>query len=107
MPPAYRNNPRLVDRLRTTLLAALACALATISANGHARAAPCSFETQGEGRVAAVIDARSFRLSDGREIRLAGIEYVSADAAKRTATFAAIISGRYVTFSADDDALER
>jgi endonuclease YncB( thermonuclease family) len=107
MPPAYRNNPRLVDRLRTTLLAALACALATISANGHARGAPCSFETQGEGRVTAVIDARSFRLRDGREIRLAGIESVSADAAKQTAALSAIISGRDVTLRADDDAPDR
>ena len=107
MPPAYRNNPRLVDRLRTTLLAALACALATMSANSHARAAPCSFDAQGEGRVAAVIDARSFRLSDGREVRLAGIESISADAAMRTAALSAIISGRDVTLRADDDAPDR
>ena len=39
-----------------------------------ARAAACSFEAQGEGRVAAVTDARGFRLEDGREVRLAGIE---------------------------------
>ena len=45
-------------------------------AAGPAVAAGCSFEPQGEGRVAAVIDARSFRLQDGREIRLAGIEPV-------------------------------
>ena len=94
MPPAYRNNPRRVDRLRTTLLAALACVLATTSANDQARAAPCSFEPQGEGRVAAVIDARSFRLEDGREIRLAGIEPISADAARRTAALSAVIGGR-------------
>src|SRR5437764_7821094 len=97
MPPAYRNNPRRVDRLRTTLLAALACVLATTSANDQARAAPCSFEPQGEGRVAAVIDARSFRLEDGREIRLAGIEPISADAARRTAALSAVIGGRDVT----------
>jgi hypothetical protein len=39
-----------------------------------ARAEGCAFEPQGEGRVAAVIDARGFRLADGREVRLAGIE---------------------------------
>ena len=39
-----------------------------------AHAADCALEPQGEGRVVAVIDARSLRLEDGREIRLAGIE---------------------------------
>ena len=34
-----------------------------------AMAAPCWFQPQGEGRVAAIIDARSFRLGDGREIK--------------------------------------
>ena len=46
---------------------------------GPAIAAGCAFEPQGEGRVAAVIDARSFRLEDGREVRLAGIEPVAAE----------------------------
>jgi endonuclease YncB( thermonuclease family) len=93
-------------RTQTILLAALACALVT-SASNPARAAPCSFEAQGEGRVAAIIDARSFRLSDGREIRLAGIEPVSADAAKRTAALSAIIAGRDVSLRADDDTPDR
>src|SRR5438477_582521 len=65
MSPAYRNSLDLV-RIRTALLAVLACALAALAANA-AGAAPCSFEAQGEGRVAAIIDARSFRLTDGRE----------------------------------------
>jgi hypothetical protein len=34
-------------------------------------AAGCSFAPQREGRVAAVLDARGFRLEDGREVRLA------------------------------------
>jgi hypothetical protein len=62
---------------------------------------------QGEGRVAAVIDARSFRLADGREIRLAGIEPVSLEAAKRTAVLSALITGRDVTLRGDDDAPDR
>lgn len=53
----------------------LACILAATSAAPlHAAEAPCSGEALGEGRVAAVIDARTFRLQDGREIRLAGVE---------------------------------
>ena len=44
-------------------------------------AADCALEPQGEGRVAAVVDGRSLRLEDGREIRLAGIERGGADRA--------------------------
>ena len=51
-----------------------------IVAMNSAQASGCAFEVQGEGRVSAVIDARSFRLDDGREVRLAGIE--PADKAK-------------------------
>ena len=49
--------------------------VAFVLAAGHsAFAAPCQFEAQGEGRVAAIVDARSVRLDDGREVRLVGIE---------------------------------
>ncbi len=78
--------------------------LAPISA---ALAAPCSFEPQGEGRVAAVIDARSFRLTDGREIRLAGVEPVSLEAARRTVALSGIIAGRDVILRGVDDAPDR
>ena len=91
--------------IRASLLAALACA--GLVAADQANAAPCSFQPQGEGRVAAVIDARSFRLADGREIKLAGVEPVSVDAARRTAALAAIISGRDVALRGDDDAPDR
>ena len=96
-----------MDRIRTALLAALAGALATIVAHACALAAPCSFETQGDGRVVAVIDARSFRLADGREVRLAGIEPGSIEAARSTAALSAIVAGRDVTLRADDDAPDR
>jgi endonuclease YncB( thermonuclease family) len=60
-------------------------ALFTASAS-PAGAEGCAFEPQGEGRVAGIIDARSFRLQDGREVRLAGIEAVASEksAAGRT-----------------------
>jgi endonuclease YncB( thermonuclease family) len=76
-------------------------------------AAGCAFEPQGEGRVAAVIDARSFRLDDGREVRLAGIETVTGDSTddktkpNRTAALAAIVAGRAVSLSGEDDAPDR
>jgi endonuclease YncB( thermonuclease family) len=69
-------------------------------------AAGCSFEPQGEGRVVAVIDPRTIRLDDGREVRLAGIVPSSQDKTG-TAALAAIVSGRDVTLRGDDDAPDR
>jgi endonuclease YncB( thermonuclease family) len=74
---------------------------------GHAHAAGCAFETLGEGRVAAAIDARTLRLDDGREIRLAGIEPADADKAKGAAALAAVIGGRDVTLHGADDTPDR
>ena len=50
------------------------CGISRAVQRRRTRDADCAFEPQGEGRVAAVIDGRSFRLDDGREVRLAGIE---------------------------------
>lgn len=74
-------------------------------AHDAAFAAGCSFESQGEGRVAAVIDARSFRLDDGREVRLSGIE--PADRAKSAAALSAILLHRDVTLRGADDTPDR
>jgi len=79
---------------------------ALLSAGGPALA-DCAFERQGEGHVAAVIDARSFRLDDGREIRLAGIEPVGTDTARGRAALTAIVSGRHVTLHGEDDTPDR
>jgi endonuclease YncB( thermonuclease family) len=84
---------------------ALTCLL--VAAAAPAGATDCSFAPQGEGRVAAVIDARTFRLQDGREIRLAGIEPVAGEKASRTSSLAAVIAGREVTLSGDDDSPDR
>ena len=71
-------------------------------------AADCAFEPQGEGRVAAVIDARSFRLDDGREVRLAGIEPVgNGQRPAAVLALAAIVIGRDVTLHGEDDAPDR
>ena len=59
-----------------------------------ASAAGCAFESLGEGRVATVIDARTFRLDDGREVRLAGIEAAVPDKTRAIAALTAIIGGR-------------
>jgi endonuclease YncB( thermonuclease family) len=80
--------------------------LLAISA-GPALADGCAFEPQGEGRVDAIIDAASFRLSDGREVRLAGIEPVAGEQANRASALAAIVAGRDVTLHGEDDAPDR
>jgi endonuclease YncB( thermonuclease family) len=84
------------------------CGIGFIAA-APAHAASCNFEPQGEGRVAAVIDARTVRLSDGREVRLAGIEAVTTTTpnANRTAALAAIVAGRDVTLRGQDDTPDR
>ena len=76
-----------------------------IVAMNSAQASGCAFEVQGEGRVSAVIDARSFRLDDGREMRLAGIE--PADKAKGAALLSAVLIGRNVTLHGEDDTPDR
>jgi endonuclease YncB( thermonuclease family) len=87
--------------------AVLTGSLTLAAAASPADSAGCSFEPQGEGRVAAVIDARSFRLQDGREVRLAGIEPVVAEKADRSSALAAIVAGREVTLSGEDDTPDR
>jgi endonuclease YncB( thermonuclease family) len=78
-----------------------------VASDPPARAAACNFEPQGEGRVTAVIDARTFRLDDGREVRLAGIEAVGTEKTNRAAALAAIIAGREVTLRGQDDTPDR
>ena len=92
-------------RLRISVVA-LSCSLMLLAA-GPALAGACAFEPQGEGRVAAIIDARSFQLEDGREIRLAGIELVTAEKSKETSALAALIAGREVTLRGQDDTPDR
>jgi endonuclease YncB( thermonuclease family) len=67
-----------------------------------ATAAACSLTPQGEGRVNAVIDARTLRMDDGREVRLAGIETVTDGSA-----LSALIVGRSVTLHGETDAPDR
>jgi endonuclease YncB( thermonuclease family) len=76
---------------------------------GPARAASaCSFEAQGEGRVGAIIDARTFRMDDGREVRLAGLDTVTTAArADGAAALSALVAGRTITLRGASDAPDR
>jgi endonuclease YncB( thermonuclease family) len=78
--------------------------VAFVLAAGHAAfAAPCQFEAQGEGRVAAIVDARSVRLDDGREVRLTGIEPTASTRQALTS----LLAGRDVTLRGTDDTPDR
>ena len=92
----------LTWRCRTT-----AAALLLMASGEQAFAADCALEPQGEGRVAAVIDARSFRLEDGREVRLAGIAHAGTDGAGGRAVLSAIAGGREVTLHGEHDTPDR
>ena len=88
----------------------IAIALVVLALEGSpASAAGCFFENQGEGRVTAITDNRSFRLEDGREIRLAGIEPASPEqpSAARPSVLAAMLMGREVRLHSEDDAPDR
>jgi endonuclease YncB( thermonuclease family) len=83
--------------------ATLVSGLLIAAASRGAIAAGCSFEPQGEGRVSAIIDNRTFRLEDGREVLLAGIQTVSTG----STALAALIGGHDVTLRGETDAPDR
>src|ERR1700716_2783003 len=84
---------RMAARSNEFFALVLPFSLMFVAAATPALAAGCSFESQGEVRVAEILDSRSFRLQDGREVRLAGIEPVVAEKASRTSALAAIVAG--------------
>jgi endonuclease YncB( thermonuclease family) len=73
-------------------------------ATATAHAASCAFEAQGEGHVAEIVGGRGFRLSDGREIRLAGIELIADD---DNSTLATLIRDKDVSLHGADDTPDR
>jgi endonuclease YncB( thermonuclease family) len=92
------------------LVAVLLCAIVVAAAIASpALAAGCNFEPQGEGRVSAIIDGRSFRMDDGREVRLAGIETATAGAEKNSGApaLSALIADRNVMLRGETDAPDR
>src|SRR3954452_19926849 len=94
--------------LRKTCTAAVALGAISLTMTGPALAASaCSFEPQGEGRASAIIEARSFRMDDGSEERLAGIETVAAAGADGGAALGALVAGRDVSLRGATDAPDR
>jgi endonuclease YncB( thermonuclease family) len=99
----------MFNQLRPVTISA--SALAAIVTLASASAAPCTFELRDEGRVMAVTDACSFRLEDGRDVRLAGIEPAfpaeTEVAAERQRALTAILAGRDVRLGGEDDTPDR
>jgi endonuclease YncB( thermonuclease family) len=86
------------------------CGLMFVVAAAPAIAAGCSFEPQGEGLVTEIVDARTVRLQDGRDVSLAGIEPIAVEGATkagRTSALSAIVAGRKVTLRGEDDTPDR
>jgi endonuclease YncB( thermonuclease family) len=69
-------------------------------------ASGCQFDIQGKGLVSAVIDARTLRLEDGHEVRLAGIEVVAGDSGDWRPALASLI-GRQVILRGERDDPDR
>lgn len=88
------------------MLAALACALLLDLVVITRAAADCGSELLGQGRVVHAIDARTLRLADGREIRLAGI-MPSPDATSARNTLATLVANRDVVLRGDSDTPDR
>lgn len=89
------------------VLAALACVLVlNLVVIARAAAADCGGEVLGQGRVAQVIDARTLRLTDRREIRLTGIVPPS-DATAARAALTALVVNRDVVLQGDSDTPDR
>jgi endonuclease YncB( thermonuclease family) len=94
------------SKFRRAAGAAIMLSLIAWLAPAHAEG--CAFAALGEGHVAEIIDGRSFRLGDGREVRLAGIEPTASDA--NTASDSALshlIRDQDVILQGDDDAPDR
>jgi endonuclease YncB( thermonuclease family) len=73
----------------------------------EASAAGCALEAQGEGRVDSVIDARSIRLQDGREVKLSGIEPVPSRRDIAVEVLSRMLAGHEVRLHGDSDAPDR
>jgi nuclease-like protein len=105
--------------LQPPVISPLRCAhvvpivLALIGSAVSVQAEGCAFADLGEGHVAEIIDGRSFRLSDGREIRLARIELATPDAKTAKNDIAndsaleRLIKDQDVILQGEDDAPDR
>jgi hypothetical protein len=87
-------------------LGAVAVVLAGLAQDGAGPAsAGCEMPAQGNGHVAAVLDARTLRLTDGRDVRLTGLARPAAPDA--VATLTALTGDRDIVLRGADDGPDR
>ena len=95
--------------------ALLVCMLAAVAQGAAAQqdsSSSCTFEDAGSSTVRAVLDGRTFALTDGREVRLDGIEVPQTDhrnaaQASKVALEAMVGGGREVTLKRLDAQADR
>jgi len=89
------------------MVLALACTLLlSLVEIAHATVTACGSALLERGHVSQVMDARTLRLTDGREIRLAGI-VPPADASAAKIALAALVAERDVELRGDSDMPDR
>ena len=79
--------------------------ISLVASTSIAWASACSFEPQGVGRIVGAIDIRTLRMSDGAEVRLAGIE--PAMPVSSTAPLLALVPAGEVSLHGDNDTPDR
>lgn len=107
--PSPLRRARKADSvvMNRRILTIFCCAVLLTANSSSALHAACEFAPQGDGRVSSVLDAKTFRLEDGREIRLAGIELAADGADRGKRLLASLIDGRNVALHGSDDTPDR
>ncbi|WP_245286903.1 thermonuclease family protein [Bradyrhizobium sp. Tv2a-2] len=99
--------PFLFARVERVRARVLVLGLVALGSATTPCAASCAPPDLGGGHVAEIVDGRSFRLDDGREIRLAGIEPAGTTKADRVSALAAVLADHDVSLRGADDAPDR
>jgi endonuclease YncB( thermonuclease family) len=99
------TSPEPECRQRFVSAATIAACLFVAQNAAAQTAGPCRFEALGTAAAVAVIDGRSLRLADGREIKLAGID-VPPTAASRAA-LENLVLGKDVALAGPSDTTDR
>jgi endonuclease YncB( thermonuclease family) len=79
----------------------------TVTLAGLPARAACDSPVQGVGQIAAILDARTLRLDDGREVRLSGIEIPKSAEAAGAAWLRDHALKQTVTLRGNDDTPDR
>lgn len=101
-----RNGVPLGRMAMRTAISTAAVLAALTSGPARAPAATCAPDQQGTGHVSAIVDGRTLRLADGREVRLLGLAR-PADAAAAAAALATLAADRDVVLRGADDSPDR